>query len=191
MKDSNAAPPDLLNLPVPSDDGNARHLTGVKVPSIPLPATDGTKVDLAALTGCLVIYAYPRTGKPGVENLLGWDRIPGAVGCTPQCRSFASHFAELRGLGVDHLFGLSTQDTPWQQETAERLELPFLLLSDEHLLLAGAMGLPTFEVEGTRFLKRLTMIIRDGIVDKVFYPVFPPYRSASDVVEWLMAQEKQ
>jgi peroxiredoxin len=148
-------------------------------------------VDLAALAGCLVIYAYPRTGKPGVENLLGWDRIPGAVGCTPQCRSFASHFAELRGLGVDHLFGLSTQDTPWQQETAERLELPFLLLSDEHLLLAGAMGLPTFEVEGTRFLKRLTMIIRDGIVDKVFYPVFPPYRSASDVVEWLTAQEKQ
>jgi peroxiredoxin len=191
MKDSSGAPSDLSHLPVPSDDGNARHLTGIKAPSVPLSATDGTTVDLAALAGCLVIYAYPRTARPGVENLFGWDRIPGAAGCTPQCRSFASHFAELKALGVDHLFGLSTQDTPYQQEAAERLELPFLLLSDEHLLLARAMGLPTFEVEGNRFLKRLTMIIRDGIVVKIFYPVFPPYRSANDVVGWLSARAER
>src|SRR5688572_30764582 len=141
MKESSAQTPDVLDLPAPADDGNAQHLTGMRIASVHLPATNGTTVDLSALPGRLVVYAYPRTGKPGVENLLGWDRIPGAIGCTPQCRSFASHFAELRGLGVDHLFGLSTQDTPWQQEAAERLELPFLLLSDEHLLLAGAMGL--------------------------------------------------
>lgn len=191
MKDSSAETPDFLNLPAPVDDGNAQHLTGQRIASVALPATDGTTVDLSTLSGRLVVYAYPRTGKPGVENLLGWDRIPGAIGCTPQCRSFASHFAELKGLGVDHLFGLSTQDTPWQKEAAERLELPFLLLSDEHLVFARVMGMPTFEVSGARFLKRLTLIANDGVIEKIFYPVFPPYRSASEVVEWLGAHVKQ
>jgi peroxiredoxin len=107
--------------------------------------------------------------------------IPGARGCTPQSCSFRDHFAELKGLGVDQLFGLSTQDTAYQQEAAERLHLPFAILSDQHLKLTDAMKLPTFETGGMTLLKRFTLVIKDGTVQHVFYPVFPPDRSASDV----------
>jgi peroxiredoxin len=111
--------------------------------------------------------------------------IPGARGCTPQSCSFRDHFNELKALGIDHLFGLSTQDTAYQHEAAERLHLPFPLLSDENLELTNAMRLPTFETSGMMLLKRLTLVIEDGTVRQVFYPVFPPDRSAGDVVEWL------
>ena len=179
---TNLEAPDWSTLPAPSDDGAARHLPGSRVPSIPLPATDGTTIDLSALRGRVVVYAYPRTGQPGVANPEGWDMIPGARGCTPQSCSFRDHFSELKALGVDHLFGLSTQDTAYQREAAERLHLPFSLLSDEHLRLADAMRLPTFRANGMTLLKRLTLVITDGAVEPVFYPVFPPDRSASDVV---------
>jgi peroxiredoxin len=177
--------PDWSSIPAPVDDGGTRHLTGARVPSVPLPATDGGTVDLSALRGRTVVYAYPRTGRPGIENPEGWDMIPGARGCTPQSCSFRDHFAELKGLGVDHLFGLSTQAPDYQREAAERLHLPFAILSDEHLKLTRAMNLPTFETSGMTLLKRFTLVIDDGKVGHVFYPVFPPDRSASDVVEWL------
>lgn len=179
--------PDWSTIPAPADDGAARHLAGARVPSVLLPATDGTTVDLSSLPGRVVVYAYPRTGRPGVENPDGWDMIPGARGCSPQSCSFRDHFAELRTLGVDSLFGLSTQDTAYQREAAERLRLPFPILSDERLELAGALGLPTFEAGGTTLLKRLTMVIDDGIIRHVFYPVFPPDRSAGEVAAWLAA----
>jgi len=115
--------------------------------------------------------------------------IPGARGCTPQSCAFRDHFNELRALGVDHLFGLSTQDTAYQREAAERLHLPFPLLSDEKLELASAMKLPTFETSGMTLLKRLTLVIESGTVRHVFYPVFPPDRSATDVVEWLSQRQ--
>ena len=117
--------PDWSRIPVPTDDGAARHLPGSRVPSVPLPATDGSTVDLSALPGRAVVYAYPRTGPPGAANPDGWDMIPGARGCTPQSCAFRDHFAELKGLGVSHLFGLSTQSTAYQREAAERLRLPF------------------------------------------------------------------
>jgi len=91
----------------------------------------------------------------------------------------------LKALGVAHLFGLSTQDPAYQCEAAERLHLPFAILSDEHLQLTRAMKLPTFETSGMMLLKRFTLVIDDGIVKHVFYPVFPPDRSASDVIAWL------
>ena len=172
------------NFPAPVDDGAVRHLAGAEVPSIALRATDGGTVDLSAPRGRVVVYAYPRTGRPGVENPEGWDMMPGARGCTPQTCSFRDHFAELEALGVDHLFGLSTQDPDYQREAVERLHLPFAILSDERLELTAAMGLPTFETSGMTFLKRFTLVISDGMVEHVFYPVFPPDRSASDVVEW-------
>jgi peroxiredoxin len=153
--------------------------------AVPLRATDGATVDLSALTGRVVVYAYPRTGRPGVENPEGWDMIPGARGCTPQSCSFRDHFAELRALGVDRLFGLSTQDSGYQREAAERLHLPFALLSDEQLKLTRAMALPTFQTSGMTLLKRFTLVIDDGTVEHVFYPVFPPDRSAGDVIDWL------
>ena len=177
--------PDWSALPRPADDGAARHLVGTPIVFIPLPATDGTTVDLSLLPGTVVVYAYPRTGRPGIENPDGWDLIPGARGCTPQSCSFRDQFAELKTLGVDRLFGLSTQETAYQREAAERLHLPFPILSDEHLRLARAMRLPTFETSGMTLLKRLTLVIEDGMIEHVFYPVFPPDRNAGDVTAWL------
>ena len=177
--------PDWSAIPAPLDDGATRHLVGAKLASVPLRATNGSMVDLSTLPGRTVVYAYPRTGKPGVENPPGWDMIPGARGCTPQSCSFRDHFAELKGLGVTNLFGLSAQDPAYQQEAAERLHLPFAILSDEHLALSRAMQLPTFQTSGMTLFKRFTLVIDDGVVKHVFYPVFPPDRSAADVVEWL------
>lgn len=177
--------PDWATIPVPADDGATRHLADARMASVRLPATNGDTIDLSALPGRVVVYAYPRTGQPGVENPDGWDMIPGARGCTPQSCSFRDHFAELKALGVNHLFGLSTQDLDYQREAAERLHLPFAVLSDQHLRLARAMDLPTFEAGGMTLLKRFTLVISDGKVEHVFHPVFPPDRSASDVVEWL------
>src|SRR5262245_61335327 len=175
--------PDWSTIPAPADDGATRHLVGARMASAPLRATNGEIIDLSAMRGRTVVYAYPRTGKPGIQNPDGWDMIPGARGCTPQTCSFRDHFAELKRLGVDHLFGLSTQDPEYQREAAERLHLPFAILSDEHLKLTLAMSLPTFETSGMTLLKRFTLIIDDGEVEHVFYPVFPPDRSASEVVE--------
>jgi peroxiredoxin len=177
--------PDWSVIPAPTDDGAARHLTGVRLPSSSLPATDGTTVDLAQLPGLVIVYAYPRTGIPGIENPAGWDLIPGARGCTPQSCSFRDHFAELKALGVKHLFGLSVQDTAYQREVVDRLHLPFAILSDEHLGLTRSLRLPTFETGGMTLLKRLTLVINDGRIEHVFYPVFPPDRNASDVLAWL------
>ena len=172
-------------LPVPQNDGATRHLTGMKLPSVALAATDGASVDLSALRGRTVVYVYPRTGVPGQASPDGWDQIPGARGCTPQSCAFRDHFAELKRLGVAQLYGLSTQDTGYQSEAVERLHLPFELLSDEKLAFANALKLPTFEVDGMRLIKRLTLILRDGAIEKVFYPVFPPDRNAGDVIAWL------
>jgi peroxiredoxin len=172
-------------LPVPQDDGAAAHLTGTALPALPLPATDGSQIDLSRLKGRTVVYLYPRTGRPGVEPPDGWNAFPGARGCTPQSCSFRDHFAELRALGVGHLFGLSTQDTDYQREAVERLHLPFPLLSDDDLEFTQALKLPTFTIGGMTLLKRMALVIADGIVAKVFYPVFPPDRSAEEVVAWL------
>lgn len=183
--------PDWSSIPAPVDDGAAAHLAGARVPSIPLAATDSAAVDLAALPGRTVIYAYPRTGAPGTANPEGWDMIPGARGCTPQSCAFRDHFAELRALGVDHLFGLSTQDSAYQQEAAQRLHLPFPLLSDAELRLARAMRLPTFTAAGMTLLERLTLVVESGVVARVFYPVFPPDRNAAEVAAWLSANRRQ
>jgi peroxiredoxin len=172
-------------LPVPQDDGATRHLHGMKLPSVPLAATDGSQVDLAGLSGRTVVYVYPRTGRPGVAMPDGWDAIPGARGCTPQSCSFRDHFAELKQLGVARVFGLSTQGTAYQREAAERLHLPFPVLSDEQFKLTRALSLPTFEAAGMTLLKRMAWVIDDGTITKVFYPVFPPDRSAEEVIAWL------
>jgi peroxiredoxin len=185
VSEQSIATPDWSTLPVPEDDGAARHLPGTRIAPIVLPATDGSTVDLSSLAGRVVVYAYPRTGRPGEPNPDGWDLIPGARGCTPQTCAFRDHFAELKARGVGHLYGLSTQDTDYQREVAERLHLPFPLLSDASLELATAMRFPLFQTNGLTLLKRMTFVLRDGVIEKVFYPVFPPDRSAADVLEWL------
>jgi peroxiredoxin len=175
-------------LPVPVDDGAAAHLLGVTMPSVPLASTDGTSVDLSALGGRVVVYAYPRTGRPGEPSLVAdWDAIPGARGCTPETCGFRDHHAELATAGAA-VYGLSTQDTPYQQELVSRLGLPFSLLSDASLSLTRALSLPTFDVAGSTLIKRLTLLIDEGVVSHVWYPVFPPDRHADDVLEFLRAQ---
>lgn len=173
------------DLPVPQDDGACDHLAGMTVPSVPLRSTRGRIVDLARLKGTTVVYIYPRTGRPDQEVPTGWNAIPGARGCTPQSCAFRDHYQELRDRGVAELFGLSTQDTAYQQEAVERLHLPFELLSDERLEFARALKLPTFEVDGMQLIKRITLIIRDGAIVKAFYPVFPSDANAGEVLHWL------
>lgn len=172
------------DLPVPVDDGACDHLPGMLLPSVYLRSTTGELVDLSALTGTTVVYCYPLTGRPDLALPEGWDEIPGARGCTPQSCAFRDHHAELQALNAK-VFGLSTQDTGYQREAAGRLHLPFALLSDEKLEFAGALNLPTFEVEGKTLIKRLTLLVVDGKIETVFYPVFPPGKNAEEVLEWL------
>jgi peroxiredoxin len=181
----NVAAPDWTTVPEPIDDGAAKHLAGMRVPAIALLSTAGGDIDLSKLTGRTILYAYPRTGAPGIANPDGWDAIPGARGCSPQSCAFRDHYAELRASGVSHVFGISTQDTAYQREAAERLALPFPLLSDEALAFALALRLPTFEAAGMTLLKRCTLVIDDGVITHTFYPVFPPDRNARDVLDWL------
>ena len=185
------------DLPVPQDDGACRHLDGMRLPQIALRATAGRSVDISWLPGTTIVYCYPRTGRPDQELPTGWNAIPGARGCTPQSCAFRDHFEELKRAGAAQVFGLSTQDTAYQREAAERLHLPFELLSDETLAFARALELPTFEVDGMKLIKRLTLVVRDHqiapsrrgepAIEKVFYPVFPPDKNAGDVLDWLAA----
>ena len=175
------------DLPVPQDDGACAHLTGMRLPAMALPSTGGKSVDLAALNGTTVVYIYPRTGRPDEPSPAGWNQIPGARGCTPQSCAFRDHYQELKAAGAGQVYGLSAQSTADQREAAGRLHLPFELLSDEELEFARALRLPTFDVAGMTLIKRITLVARDGRVDKVFYPVFPPDRNAGDVLGWLIA----
>jgi peroxiredoxin len=177
---------DWSKIPAPKDDGAAQHLTGMAVPDIALAATDGSQVSLAKIPGRVVVFAYPRTGVPGQVSLVDdWDMIPGARGCTPQTCAFRDLHKVLISAGAARVLGLSTQDTAYQREAAERLHLPFPLLSDEKLALSTALRLPTMDVGGMTLIKRLALVIDDARIAKVFYPVFPPDRNAGDVLAWL------
>lgn len=173
------------NLPVPQDDGAARHLAGMRLPDLALAATDGSQVNLSRLKGRTVVYLYPRTGDPNSGVPEGWDAIPGARGCTPQSCAFRDHFADLKRLGVAQLFGLSTQTTDYQREAVDRLHLPFAILSDAELRLTRALDLPTFVFNGMTLVRRMAWAIDDGAITKVFYPVFPPDKNAEEVIAWL------
>jgi peroxiredoxin len=192
-----SANPNLLSvdwskIPAPVDDGAARHLQGAKVPDIALPATDGSQVSLARLAGRVVVFAYPRTGEPDKPSLVDdWDMIPGARGCTPQSCAFRDLHKVLIEAGATRVLGLSTQDTAYQMEAAKRLHLPFPLLSDAGLALTGALRLPTMQVAGLTLIKRLALIIDDGSITKVFYPVFPPDKNAAEVHAWLSEHRRR
>jgi peroxiredoxin len=173
------------NLPRPVDDGAAAHLPGARLPDLSLLSTAGNTVRLAHLPSPrTVIYCYPMTGVPGKPLPPGWDDIPGARGCTPQTCSFRDHHSELAALGAA-VYGLSTQGSGYQREMATRLHLPFEVLSDAEFALSDALRLPTFEVEGVRLVKRLTLLVRAGLIEHVWYPVFPPDENAADVLRWL------
>src|SRR5438128_1075968 len=175
------------NLPRPKDDGGAKHLTGMALPDLELPSTSNRRVNLSKLTSPrIVIYCYPMTGQPGKALPAGWDDIPGARGCTPETCGFRDHHKDLAKLHAD-VYGVSTQSTAYQQEMVKRLEVPFEVLSDEHLAFTRALTLPTFTVEGMTLIKRLTLIARNRRIEHVFYPVFPPDKHADEVIAWLRA----
>ncbi|MEE8445830.1 MAG: peroxiredoxin [Alphaproteobacteria bacterium] len=185
--------PTLLpdDLPVPVDDGACDHLPGMALPAVALPATDGGMVDLSQPgAGPAIVFAFPRTGRPGVATPTGWDDIPGARGCTPESCGFRDHYAELADLGI-RVYGLSTQDTEYQREMVGRLALPFAVLSDAGLAFTRALKLPTFTVDGMVLIRRLTLVVVDGRIDHVFYPVFPPDEHAAKVVGWLAERRRE
>jgi peroxiredoxin len=172
------------DLPVPEDDGAADHLVGAVVPAIALRATTGETIRLDELEGRTVLFCYPRTGRPDEELPPGWNAIPGARGCTPEACGFRDAHQQFTELGV-RVLALSTQEPDYQREMADRLHLPFPALSDERLELTRELGLPTFETSGWTLLKRLTLVIHDGRIAHVFYPVFPPDTHAAAVLGWL------
>lgn len=176
---------DWSKLPVPEDDGATGHLRGKRIADVALPSTAGSAISLAKLSGRTVLFIYPMTGTPGVALPDGWDAIPGARGCTPHTCAFRDLYADLTAAGATAVFGLSTQTLAEQQATVERLHLPFPLLSDAALALAHAMTLPTMQVDGRTMIKRLALIVDNGTITRVFYPVFPPDRNAADVLAWL------
>lgn len=179
MTNLNQLPEDL---PIPVDDGCASHLVGLRLPDIALQATNGELINLSKIEGTLVVYCYPMTGRPDVPLPDGWDKIPGARGCTPQSCSFRDHYQELKALGAD-VVGLSTQPTDYQQEMVSRLHLPFKVLSDSNFLFTNALSLPTFVAANQTLLKRITIISRDSVIQAVHYPVFPSDKDP----EWVMS----
>ena len=175
------------DLPVPIDDGGCDHLPGMTLPPVALLSTSGGTVNVAELKGTTILYAYPRTGRPGEPLPAGWDDIPGARGCTPEACGFRDHHVDLRNMGA-RVLGLSTQESDYQREVVERLQLPFEILSHSDLALTQALRLPTFAIDGLTLLKRLTLIVRDARIEHVFYPVFPPDAHAEEVGGWLIKQ---
>lgn len=181
MKDLYKLPDDL---PVPVDDGACNHLRNFRVPSIQLQSTSGATINPGEMTGTTVLFFYPMTGKPESPPMIGWNDIPGARGCTPQTCSFRDNFSNLENLGVT-VYGVSSQSSADQKEASDRLALPYELLSDSDFELVRAMNLPTFRYQSSTFIKRITVIARDGVIVKTFYPVFPPDKNVDDVIVWL------
>lgn len=184
MTDFTTLPADL---PVPEDDGRAGHLLGMAMPHLELTTSDGGALDMAALgEGRTVIYCYPLSGRPGVDLPQGWDEIPGARGCSTEACNFRDHFQDLRDAGAEQVYGLSSQSPGYQAELVARLHLPFTMLSDADLALADALALPTFSAPGhDRLYARLTLVVRGGIIEHVFYPIFPPNEHVRQVLDWL------
>ncbi len=181
MKDLNKLPDDL---PIPEDDGDCDHLLNSQLPSIQLKSTTGGIVDISEAKGTVVIFFYPMNGKPDSPPMIGWNDIPGARGCTPQACSFGDNYSKLEKLGVK-VYGISSQPLADQKEASSRLSLPYELLNDSGFEITKAMNLPTFEYESSKYIKRITVISRGGVIMKTFYPVFPPDKNVSEVIEWV------
>ena len=177
-----------VDLPIPQDDGSTNHLKGMKLPNVALNATNGKTINFGDIKSKLVIYCYPMTGRPDVPLPDGWDEIPGARGCTPQSCSFRDHYKELQELKAE-VIGLSVQTTEYQKEMVERLHLPFPVVSDADYKFQKALGLPTFVASGMTLLKRLTLIVKEGKIVNVHYPIFPSDSDPAWVIDYLKANQ--
>jgi peroxiredoxin len=172
------------DLPIPEDDGSTDHLKGMKLPQVLLKATNGETINLGNIQGRLVIYCYPMTGQPNVALPDGWDQIAGARGCTPQSCSFRDHYQDLKNLGAK-VIGLSVQTSEYQKEMADRLHLPFPVVSDVDYQFQKALNMPTFVAGGMTLLKRVTLITNYGVIEGVHYPIFPSDSDAAWVMDYL------
>lgn len=172
------------DLPKPNDDGACDHLNNLSLPSVKLSTTNDEIIDFSSIKGRVVVYLYPMTGQPDKALPDGWDDIPGARGCTPQSCSFRDHYSELKAHNTS-VYGLSTQNTQYQQEAVNRLHLPFPLVSDSSLEFIHALNIPTMEVDGMILSKRITLIANNGVIEKMFYPVFPPNENVNQVLSYL------
>ena len=181
MTNLNQLPTDL---PIPQDDGSTNHLKGMRLPNVSLNATNGTPINFGDIKGKLVIYCDPMTGQPNVALPDGWDQIPGARGCTPQSCSFRDHYQELQALGAE-VVGLSVQTTEYQKEMADRLHLPFPVVSDVNYEFQKALNMPTFVAAGMTLLKRVTLIANNGVIEAVHYPIFPSDSDPAWVIDYL------
>lgn len=188
MRDLQRLPTDL---PAPMDDGACTHLQGMQIPAISLRSTADRMVNLleVAMTPT-VFFFYPRTGRPEELAPQGWDKIPGARGCTPQSCGFRDQLSGFKARGVQ-VFGVSSQTSDFQKEFVVRNHIPYEILSDEKYLLTEALRLPTFEFNSMRLIKRLALFVQASAIEKVFYPVFPPNRNAEDVLAWLSRDWKE
>jgi peroxiredoxin len=176
---------------VPEDDGAAGHLVrGLALPDIALAATTGATINLSRLEGEAIVFAYPWTGRPGLADPPNWDDIAGAHGSTPQTAAFRDRYAQFQALGIE-VFGLGTQSGEHQRELVARLGVPFVLLSDSAFAFQQALALPTFETGGLRYLKRLSLLVRDGVIERVFHPVHPPEAHADEVLGVLQAARSE
>lgn len=173
--------------PAPVDDGAARHLTaGLRMPDVALPSSTGDIVSLAKLPGRAAIFIYPWTGGPGLANPPGWDAIPGAHGATPELESVRDLHSAYTSIGTA-VFAVSGQGSDHHRELIGRLGLAFPILSDAQGGLARALALPTFETGGVRYLKRLTLCLRNGRLQKAFYPAHPPDTHPREVLVFMTA----
>lgn len=182
-------PPDVIfsiptDLPIPLDDGACEHLENMRIANVSLWSTNDQEINLSSVSGWNVIFCYPMTGRPGVPIPEGWVQIPGAAGCTPQACSYRDGHAELKRNGVG-IYGVSTQTSEAQKEASNRLGLPYPLLSDANHSFSSALKLPMLEIGGSKLIKRLTLILKDGVIKKCFYPVFPPDKNVVEVIAWL------
>lgn len=181
MKNLNKLPDDL---PVPVDDGACNHLLGTRLPSVMLTDISGSSIDIGSIEGIVAIFFYPMVGRPDSPPMTGWNDIPGARGCTPQSCSYRDNYSRFEKPGIK-LFGISSQPLVDQKEAHQRLKLPFELLNDSEFVLTKLMGLPTFEYKKMTYIKRITIIVENGIIKKTFYPVFPPDENVIDVIKWI------
>lgn len=176
------------NLPVPIDDGACDHLEGMNFPSLLLRTTTDREVDLSQGKGVVIVFFYPMIGDPDSPPMADWNEIPGARGCTPQSCSYRDNFDQLTELGAT-VYGASSQAIEEQRAAVVRLSLPFELLNDSGFKLTDSLELPAFDYRNNKMIRRVTLIVIDGVIRKVFYPVFPPDQNVDNVIAWLIEQQ--
>ncbi len=160
----------------------AVHLTGREIPSVEVGTFDGGSVDLRRAVACrAVVYVYP--GSPASPDGGRGSRVDDAV----QHCVFRDAEPDLAAHRLT-VVGLSSKEMVEQHLEGLNSGVAHGLLSDPGLSLATELGLPTFDLDGTRWYRRLMLVVRDECVRKVFFPVPCAERSAAQVLLWVRAR---